>query len=185
MSRRQRVLELERSPGPTLRNRSGFVAFYLVVFIQRGVSMPCIGDVMKRSLRAWIFPVLLLCVVGAHASDDTASAQAQTASRAWLAYVDAGNYAKSWDESAALFRHEVTKPDWEHAVGATRQPLGKLTERKLESATYTKRLPGVPDGDYVVITYRSSFTNRPIATETVTPMLDADGQWRVAGYFVK
>ena len=43
----------------------------------------------------------------------------------------------------------------------------------------------ITDGDYVVIVYRSSFAAAPAATETVTPMRDPDGHWRVAGYFVK
>jgi hypothetical protein len=45
--------------------------------------------------------------------------------------------------------------------------------------------PGAPDGKYVVIRYETSFRNKKAATETVTPMLDADGRWRVSGYFIK
>jgi hypothetical protein len=33
--------------------------------------------------------------------------------------------------------------------------------------------------------YDTSFANKKSATETVTPMLDNDGQWRVSGYFIK
>jgi hypothetical protein len=43
----------------------------------------------------------------------------------------------------------------------------------------------VPDGQYVVIRYDSSFANKKSAIETVTPMLDQGGQWRVSGYFIK
>jgi ribosomal protein S17E len=43
----------------------------------------------------------------------------------------------------------------------------------------------VPDGKYVVIKYDTSFENKKSAVETVTPMLDKDGKWRVAGYFIK
>ena len=66
-----------------------------------------------------------------------------------------------------------------------RKQTGALNTRELESAQPAHQLPGVPDGDYVVIVYRSSFTAAPVATETVTPMRNADGRWRVAGYFVK
>jgi len=37
----------------------------------------------------------------------------------------------------------------------------------------------------VVIRYDASFANKKSAIETVTPMLDKDGQWRVSGYFIK
>jgi hypothetical protein len=48
-----------------------------------------------------------------------------------------------------------------------------------------KSLPGAPDGEYVVIQYRTSFENKNDAIETVTPMKDTDGTWRVSGYYVK
>ena len=139
---------------------------------------------MKRSL-ACMALAFVLGVASARASDDAATAQAQAASLEWLALVDAGNYAKSWDAAATLFKSKVTKSEWESAVGAAREPLGAQKERKLESAEYTERLPGVADGEYVVITYHTSFANRSAATETITPTRDADGHWRVAGYFVK
>lgn len=68
---------------------------------------------------------------------------------------------------------------------AYRVPLGKVQSRKLKSATYTKTLPGAPDGQYVVLQYESSFEHKQSAVETVTPMLDNDGKWRVSGYFIK
>jgi len=43
----------------------------------------------------------------------------------------------------------------------------------------------VPDGEYVVIQYDSSFEHKQSAVETVTPMLDKDGKWRVSGYYIK
>ena len=139
---------------------------------------------MKHSL-ACIAVAFVFCVAVAGASDGAATAQAQAASPEWLALIDAGDYAKSWDAAAALFKNKVTKSDWESAVGAARGPLGALKQRKLESAEYTERLPGVSDGEYVVITYHTSFANRAAATETITPTRDADGHWRVAGYFIK
>ena len=46
-------------------------------------------------------------------------------------------------------------------------------------------LPGAPDGEYVVIQFEASFGNKRASVETVTPMLDKDGQWRVSGYYIK
>jgi hypothetical protein len=63
--------------------------------------------------------------------------------------------------------------------------LGKLINRQIKSKTYAKQLPGAPDGQYVVIQFASSFENTKTATETVTPMLEEDGLWRVPGYYIK
>lgn len=119
------------------------------------------------------------------AADPDPTAEAIAASREWLSVVDAGQYGQSWDEAAALFKQHISKSQWERAVGDVRKQTGALKTREFESAQSAHQLPGVPDGDYVVIVYRSSFAAAPVATETVTPMRDADGHWRVAGYLVK
>ena len=40
-------------------------------------------------------------------------------------------------------------------------------------------------GKYVVIQYTTRFANKADATETVTPMRETDGSWKVSGYFIK
>ncbi len=44
---------------------------------------------------------------------------------------------------------------------------------------------GAPDGEYVVIQFETSFEHKRSAIETVTPMMDRDGKWRVSGYYIK
>lgn len=48
-----------------------------------------------------------------------------------------------------------------------------------------EKVPGAPDGKYVTIQYQTAFANKAEAVETITPMLDPDGVWRVSGYFVR
>jgi Protein of unknown function (DUF4019) len=68
---------------------------------------------------------------------------------------------------------------------AVRAPLGKTISRGLITKTYQTTLPGAPDGEYLVIQYQTSLQNKKEAIETITPMLDKDGKWRVAGYYIK
>jgi hypothetical protein len=110
---------------------------------------------------------------------------AQQSAESWLTLVDSGKYADSWQESASLFKAHVSNEDWQKMLHASRDPMGKTLSRTLKAATYTKTLPGAPDGEYVVIQYQSSFEHKQSAVETITPMLDKDGTWRVSGYFIK
>jgi hypothetical protein len=110
---------------------------------------------------------------------------AEQSAQSWLALVDAGNYAQSWQEASSLFRAQVGKDNWQRRLHATRDPLGKVISRSLKGAEYTTTLPGVPDGQYVVLEFETSFENKRSAVETVTPMLDKDGTWRVSGYFIE
>ncbi|HXR49217.1 MAG TPA: DUF4019 domain-containing protein [Candidatus Limnocylindrales bacterium] len=112
-------------------------------------------------------------------------AAAQKSAEQWLALVDAGNYAESWKTAAAYFQTAVSQDQWEHAIVAVRKPLGDLVSRQLKSAQYTRSLPGAPDGEYVVLQFNTSFANKKEAVETITPMLDPDGQWKVSGYYIK
>jgi len=110
---------------------------------------------------------------------------AQKSANVWMALIDEGQYGKSWDESASLFQKAVNKSEWEKKLSCVREPLGKLVFRNIKSSRYFKSLPGAPDGEYVVIRYKTSYENKKKAIETVTPMLDKDGKWRVSGYYIK
>ena len=116
---------------------------------------------------------------------DKPEKEAQAAAEQWLALIDAGQFAESWQSAAAAFQAAVSQPQWQSSLESLRKPLGSLVSRKLKSAKYTKTLPGAPDGEYVVLQFDTSFTNKKEAVETITPMLDKAGKWKVSGYFIK
>ena len=126
-----------------------------------------------------------LILTGVLQANEVAEKAAITGSMAWLSLVDEGNYAESWNQAAGLFKNAVTKEQWLNSMQAFRVPLGKIVARKLKSKQYTKTLPGAPDGEYVVIQYETTFENKKSSVETVTPMLDKDGKWRVSGYYIQ
>jgi hypothetical protein len=118
-------------------------------------------------------------------ADEAAEKAARAAAEQWLTLVDQGQYAESWQTAATYFKNAVPEKQWLQSMKGARQPLGKMISRRLKSATFTKSLPGAPDGQCVVIQYSTSFENKASAVETVTPMRDPDKQWRVSGYFIK
>jgi ABC-type molybdate transport system substrate-binding protein len=117
--------------------------------------------------------------------DSNAIEMAGKAAQSWLALVDSQQYAATWEQAAKPFQMAISKPDWETAVATARAPLGQLEQRVLISASYTEELPGAPRGQYVVIQYKTQFSKKQAAVETITPVKDADGTWRVTGYFIK
>jgi D-alanyl-D-alanine-carboxypeptidase/D-alanyl-D-alanine-endopeptidase len=133
---------------------------------------------------AWVC-ALMCASATAQTGDAEAVSAAQAAAKDWLALVDAGRYAESWDETAAPMKAAITRAAWESTSNAVRKPLGAMKFRNLKSARFTRNLPGAPQGEYVVIVYDSAFENFPAATETVAPMRDKDGKWRVSGYFIR
>jgi hypothetical protein len=124
-------------------------------------------------------------IAAAAAKPANAEAEAQKAADSWLALVDNGKGGESWEQSSAVFRAAITKDAWASAIAGVRGPLGKLKSRHLESAQYMTSLPGAPDGEYVVIQYKAVFENKAAAVETITPMREQDGAWRVSGYYIR
>ena len=109
----------------------------------------------------------------------------QVAAESWLVLVDAGKFDVSWDQAAQLFKAAITKPRWNQALTGVRSPLGKVVSRKVSSRQYSEKLPGAPDGKYVILQFETVFEKKASAVETVTSMLDPDGVWRVSGYFIR
>ena len=137
---------------------------------------------------SWLLVLGLACVpVPARAADDEGIdlTPAARAARAWLATVDSGRYGDSWEEASTLFKETIPKLRWETSVQSAREPLGIVTGRKIRAMNYMRVLPGAPEGEYVVIQFDTRFENRPLSVETVTPMKEKDGTWKVSGYFIR
>ncbi len=129
--------------------------------------------------------VLIPLPVLAAEKQDEAEKQALAAAESWLALTDSGKYAESWDTAAEYLKNAVTKEAFVKSLNAARKPLGDLKSREVKSKQYQTSLPGAPDGQYVVIQFTTSMENKNSAVETVTPMLDKDGKWKVSGYYIK
>ena len=148
---------------------------------------------MKKIL--WALAAAGICLLAAAAllgdqppaksGDEAAMKAAEDAAKAWLALMDSGQYARSWKDSAQLFKKEVTQEEWEKSAKLARESLGRLVSRSLKVEQYGKSLPGDPDGEYLILVFDSSFEKRTTAGETVVPVKEKDGVWRVAGYATK
>ena len=136
-----------------------------------------------------MFGVLLglsgLSAVRPVAAQDKPDLLVQASNEGWLALVDAAKYDESWDAASAQVKAAVTKEQWTRTMAASRSPLGRVVTRVVASSTYTRTLPGVPDGEYVVTLYTTRFEHKQSAEESIISVLEKDGEWRVAGYYFK
>ncbi|HUI43599.1 MAG TPA: DUF4019 domain-containing protein [Terriglobia bacterium] len=146
----------------------------------------------RLAVGAAVLPVLLAGTGMTHGAQNADAqraapqkAAAQKAGEQWLALVDAGKYPESWDAASQAFKDAVTKKDWVDSVKGARDPAGEVTSRRLTKADLMKNPPNAPPGDYVGMTYQSSFAKLGAAAETVVMLLDKDGKWRLDGYYVQ
>ena len=140
---------------------------------------------IATALQSACIALMVMIAAPALSADPAGYQEAVDAANHWLNLIDEKKYQESWEQAAEYFKSAVLKEDWEQMARAVRGPLGNAVSRNLKSKQYTTTLPGAPDGEYVVIQYETSFENKKAAVETVTPMKDADGHWRVSGDYIK
>ncbi len=138
-------------------------------------------NALKRSL---VIAILALLCSQAFAADAKEAAAARFATD-WLTLLDAGKYEQCWKQTSPSFQSSIRRDKWEPQLGHSRHLLGKIRGRKLLSAVYTSKLSGAEDGEYVVVTFVSSFERLGSGIETVIPQLQPDGNWKISGYSVK
>lgn len=119
----------------------------------------------------------------AFATPDTA--KAVESANNWLSLFDAGNYDKAWNDTSDWFKAKLPKSQWQAKAPDMRKGFGKVVKRKLERQQVTTTLPGAPDGNYVILEYKTEFEQKKSADEEVIPYKGKDGMWRVCGYTVR
>lgn len=172
---------MTRNPGQSILHRGA--AAFAVLLMATAAALPAAQRGHTPAL-AWV--PAAQAAQAAEAGEQAAQIQAaQAAATAWLGRFDAGDYGATWDSAGAAFRKAVTREQWVAQATSVRQSLGDKLERSERGAQFSRDLPGVPPGDYVVIQYASRYSKSKAAMETVTLGREAAGDWRPVGYFVR
>jgi hypothetical protein len=138
---------------------------------------------MVRFLLRLVAVLTLACLTGGAAAQDPRTTAVQSAARDWLAYVDRGDAQGAWNAAGKKFQAASTLERWADDLKKAQAQLGKVQQRTLGPARFQKRIPGMPDGEYAQILFKTIFASKPDGSEQVSLEREADGQWRVIGYF--
>ena len=137
-----------------------------------------------RRLLLRLFAALCLIGIAGHAlAQDPRTIAVQSAARAWLVFIDRGDAQAAWNAAGQRFRAALTAELWATELGKEQARDGKPLRRTVGPTRFQSQIPGMPDGEYAQILFRSSFANKPDGSEQLTLEREADGQWRVIGYF--
>ncbi len=95
----------------------------------------------------------------------------------WLAIVDGGDYAKSWNVAAPYFRQVITREEWIQRLERVRRPLGSHVVRRFDSVE-------IPLGrQKAIVKYHTTF-DEVSYTETITFAQQPSGDWRAISYLI-
>jgi hypothetical protein len=138
-------------------------------------------------------PLLLAFAAGSAAQPIMpAQRQALNAAERWLEPVDAERYANAWAMASQSFKASVSQKDWRDGIRKIRKDYGRVVKRTGEKMAFRGQVPspddpnaGTTPGTEVSIIFSTKFAGSKQATEEMTMVLENDGIWRVAGYFIK
>lgn len=137
-------------------------------------------------IKRWIAVLLLLfCTNVAYAEESNILEKVESSARSWLELIDSGKYKESWENSSALFKTKASESEWIKSITAIRGPRGTINARYIATAGTTKTLPGFPDGEYVVLQFYTTFTQKGLALETVAQAKTPDETWQIVEYSIK
>ena len=109
--------------------------------------------------------------------------EARAAAAAWLALIDAGDYAGAYAAEPDRLRKATTEEQFVRSMEGRRVPFGRVLSRSFIGAAFTHKLTGSPDGQYESILFRTAFANKSLAAERVI-LSHESAQWRVVDYRV-
>ncbi|MGE5144631.1 MAG: DUF4019 domain-containing protein [Acidobacteriota bacterium] len=127
--------------------------------------------------------LLAIGLAGAVLAQDPQTIAVQSAARTWLAFIDRGDAQGAWNSGGKKFQSALTPELWATELGKQQRQDGKPVERTVGPTRFQNKIPGMPDGQYAQILFRTRFANKPDGTEQLTLEREPDGQWRVIGYF--
>jgi hypothetical protein len=130
---------------------------------------------------AAIFGFILAAMPKVLASAEDQIDSALATSKAWVAQIDAGKYDDSYAFGCGAMHDKVPQDRWAKVLKALRTPWGPVVSRKQISHIYKPNGFEKSEGEFMVITYDTSFQRLASATETVVLKWE-DGKWRGAGY---
>jgi len=117
---------------------------------------------------------------------------ALNAAERWLVPVDGQRYADAWTMASESFKGKVPRDTFRDGIAKIRRDYGKLVKRSGEKMAFRGDAPA-PDqsdaqmkpGTEVAILFDATFAGNKQAQEEVTMVLEKDGIWRVAGYYIR
>src|SRR4029453_2845375 len=92
-------------------------------------------------------------------AQDPRASEAQAVALAWLGFPADNNAEASWASSGTKFRNAITAERWKEGLAKLRVPLGTMQRRTLHEATFARVIPGLPDGDYALLRFRTLFSD--------------------------
>jgi len=123
---------------------------------------------MFKDCRALALTVILLISTAIPAVAALLSqTRAENQARGFLQQLDQGQSDESWQAMSAHFQAITDQARWKIRQQVIRASYGPLLSRDFKNVSYRTSFSLSPDGEYVIVQFRSSYQNKAESIETV------------------
>jgi hypothetical protein len=124
---------------------------------------------------------LFVTQLSASAASAPSDADARAAALQWLSLLDAGQYQEAYRARVPRITTDQLHEHFLEWMRATRAPFGRARAREFRQVKHTHALVGSPDGNYELISFKTSFEHKSEAQEMVV-LTSETGKWKVSDY---
>ncbi len=140
---------------------------------------------MKKQYLAILLTLLLLSIAPSYClAEQQSDLAAIVAAEKFVETLDKSEYLVAWDQTGTVNQSYTIHPDWYNKIVAARPHLGQVIERTLEKLSRHARWVGLPDGDYLRISFTTIFQYKKDSLETVV-LVKEQGTWVVSSYHLR
>lgn len=106
------------------------------------------------------------------------------AANQFIKQVDQGEFLESWNDSSIVFQMLRPQNEWKLYLDAMRVPHGSVKSREVRFHKAVDNPPNMIPGEYMVVLYKTTFSDGFVGDELVTLNKGRDGKWSVIIYLI-
>jgi len=140
---------------------------------------------MKKQFLPILFTLLLLSFTSINGfAEQPTDLAAIVAAEKFVETLDKSEFSVAWNQTSMVNQSYTDRPDWFKKILAVRPSLGQVLSRSLEKLSRHASWVGLPDGDYLRISFTTVFLNKADSLETVV-LIKEQGTWMVSSYHLR
>ncbi|MFK5925203.1 MAG: DUF4019 domain-containing protein [Desulfuromusa sp.] len=140
---------------------------------------------MKKLSLAILITLLLLSIIPTCCfAEQQTDLAAIVAAEKFVETLDKSEFLVAWNQTGTVNQSFTERPDWYNKIVAVRPHLGQVVERSLEKLSRHASWVGLPDGDYLRISFTTVFQHKKDSLETVV-LVKEQGKWIVSSYHLR
>ena len=132
-----------------------------------------------------LFAFFLLSITSTYClAEEQTDLAAIVAAEKFMETLDKSEFTVAWQQTSTVNQSYASYPGWFEKIVVVRPHLGKVIERSLEKLSRHAEWVGLPDGDYLRISFVTVFQNKKDSLETVV-LVKEQGSWIVSSHHLR